>query len=235
MSRRVHDINRIGDAIDELLDRPRWSEHEFTFYQMLIKKVQQYREYLPKPIDPANPVKNIDDDVNEIAQNLKEQPWFKNSHNQGTLLGLITCMKIKKCLHHGNPRDLNYHYRLEIALGHTETLMLVMDVARDPRSSSSPPYHLRVYYETSGTRGHIAAFTPGNSKQKGHTLPEYVILERLLPRLARHEIICLAIEVLMYYDVDQVMAKLPMGNNYPITLSQLMDSITKTRPIELRI
>lgn len=218
------DINKISDAIDELLDRPKWSQREFAFYQMLIVKVKQYQNFLPKSIDPAHPIKNITDDIAEIMQNIREQTWFKSSHNQGTILDLIQNMTIPKCLHQGSPRDLNYHYRLVLAL--KPSISLVMDVARDSRSTSSPPHHLRLYYESGRNKGHIAAFTPGIGKKKGHTLPEYTILDRIFPSLKRHEIICLAIELLMYYDIDYVMSKLPIGNNYPITLTQLMNGIT---------
>jgi hypothetical protein len=85
------------------------------------------------------------------------------------------------------------------------------------------PYHFRVYYELDSNKGHIAAFTPGKTDK--HTLPEYDQLKKILPTLEKHEIICLAIELILYYDVDGIMSRLPIGNNYPISLFRLMEGI----------
>lgn len=224
----MSDINiiKVSDAIDDLLDRPQWTRREYAFYQMLIAKAKQYSIKAgarTAKSRPNGPVKDLSSDINDIHDNIQSQPWFQVSSNQGTILSLFNNMKLLECIHQGGPEAHNYHYRLDLLLGQRNGLHLIMDVARDPRTAARPPYHFRVYYELGSSKGHIAAYTPG--KSKGHHLPEYDHLTKLLPTLERHEIICLAIELVLYYDVDNVMSKLPLGNIYPVTLKQLMDGI----------
>lgn len=217
-------ISKVSDAIDSLLNRPCWTKKEVTFYRMLVSKVKEYSNKLPKPKE--SPLRDLSNDIKDIQGNIALQPWFKHSNNQGTITELFRHMKIAKCRHQGSPEAHNYRYRLELKLGNgtgRETPHLVMEVARDMHANTTLPYHFRVYYGTGANKGHIAAYTPG--KSKGHTLPEYDYLVRIFPSLERHEIICLAIELVLYYDVDSIMAKLPIGNNYPITLQQLMKGI----------
>lgn len=220
-------IIKVSDAIDGLLDRPHWTRREFAFYQMLVSKVKEYQNRLPKP-EPTStstaelqPLRDLSSDIADIYNNIAPQPWYMQSDNQGTITDLFRHMKIVECEHRGGPNAHNYRYKLDLKLN--DRTHLIMDTARDPRASSSPPYHFRVYYELNGNKGHIAAFTPG--KSKGHKLPEYDHLIRMFPSLKRYEIVCLAIELVLYYDVDGIMAKLPIGNSYPITLHQLLIGI----------
>jgi len=218
----MQDINiiKVSDAIDELLDKPKWSRKELSFYQMLLSKVRYYRNRLPNP-DPR-PVHDLSDDITDIHANIASQRWYQSSHNQGTISSLYGNISIKECIHQGGPSSHNYHYKLDLVL--RDQIHLVMEVMRDPRSAHVQPYHFRIYYEVQGgCKGHIAAYTPG--KTKGHTLPEYENLRRILPLMQKHEIVCLAIEMVLYYDVDHIMEKLPLGNSYPITIGQLMKGI----------
>lgn len=215
------DLLVISKAIDKLLDRPKWTRHELAFYQMLLSKVREYRDHLPRTNRAPKPIRDLSNDITDIRNNMTNQPWFRASNNQGSIMELYGSMKIVECKHQGGPEAHNYHYRLDLELH--GGIHLVMEVVRDARTSARPPYHFRVHYESHGVKGHIAAYTPG--KSKGHQLPEYDHLSRILPGLARHEIVCLAIELVIYYDVDNIMSKLPLGNSYPITLIQLMDAI----------
>jgi hypothetical protein len=215
------DIIEVSDAIDGLLDRPRWTRREFEFYQMLVSKVREYRSHLPS--QKKGPLKDLSSDIAEIYGNIKLQPWYQKSNNKGTIAGLFQNMKIVDCKHQGDPEAHNYHYRLDLLIRPENSIRLIMDVARDARSSDQYPYHFRIYYELGGNKGHITAYTPG--KSKCHTLPEYNHLSRIFPSLERHEIICLAIELVLYYDVDGLMGKLPIGNSYPVTLTKLMKGI----------
>lgn len=214
------DIIEVSDAIDGLLDRSKWTRHEFAFYHMLVSKVREYQSHLPIP--KTSPSIDLSFDIADIYDNIKLQRWYQKSNNQGTIYSLFQNMKIVDCKHQGGPEAHNYHYRLDLLL-RPENIHLIMDVARDARSSDQYPYHFRVYYELGGNKGHIAAYNPG--KTKCNTLPEYDHLTRILPSLERYEIICLAIELVMYYDVDEIMRKLPIGNSYPITLTKLMKGI----------
>lgn len=212
-------ITDISNAIDSLLDRSKWTHKELAFYQMLISKVRQYRDHLPQT--QPRPIRDLSDDIHDILGNIITQPWYQSSPNQGTITQLFSQMKVIECKHQGDLKAHNYQYKLVLKL--QDNLHLVMEVVRDPRVCSKPPYHFRIYFELGGVRGHIAAFTPG--KTKGHQLPEYDGLIKILPLLRKHEIVCLAIELVLYYDIDGIMAKLPLGNSYPITISQLMDGI----------
>jgi hypothetical protein len=129
-------------------------------------------------------------------------------------------MKIADCVHR-TAASSDYHYKLDLLL--QGDIHLVMECAVAPRTGVGTEYHFRVYYEHSGIKGHIAAFTPGARKM--HSLPEYNNIMKIFPTLERHEAICLALELVLYYDSDHVMVKLPLGNKYPITLPQLMDGI----------
>ena len=221
------DVVKVSDAIDKLLDRPHWSRKELVFYQMLISKVKQYQgrastgAATDSPSIHPRPVKDLSSDIRDIGHNISSQKWYKKSNNQGTISGLIQGMRLAECQHRGQPDSHDYHYRIDLVL--SNNVHLVMDIANDSRAILAPPYHFRVYFEYNSTKGHIAAYKPEGSK--GHTLPEYDSLTRMFSGLERHEIICLAIELVIYYDVDEIMVKMPIGNNYPITLAKLMKGI----------
>lgn len=187
------DIIKVSDAIDSLLDRPLWTRREFAFYDMLVSKVRQYRDRLPKAEAKAKAEgtprvpKDISGDISDIYNNIIVQPWYVRSNNQGTIAGLFQNTKILDCQHLDTD---NYHYRLELTLN--DRIHLIMEVARDARSKGKSCYHFRVYFEQDGSyKGHIAAFTPG--KSKGHVLPEYDQLTRMFPSLEKHEIIYIGV------------------------------------------
>lgn len=214
------DIIKVSDAIDELLNRTKWTRRELSFYHMLLSKVRHYRNRLPNA--PASPVRDLSGDTADIHANIVCQRWYQTSHNQGTISSLYGNMRIKECKHQGEPGARNYHYKLDLVL--QGRIHLIMEVMRDARSTVQYPYHFRIYYELQGgCKAHIAAYTPG--KTKGHSLPEYENLRNIFPSLQKHEIVCLAIEMVLYYDVDHIMEKLPLGNSYPITIGQLMKGI----------
>ena len=209
-------INNVRNTIDSLLDRAKWTAKEFDFYHMLVSKVKEYQEKGRDHLDnkAEQPLKDISEDVKEIYNNIIHQIWYKLSDNKGTLAKLLHNMKIVKCIHTNNVKPHNYHYILDILL--QDTIHLVINVARETEK-----YTFRVYYEYNGNIGHIAALIPGQAK----SLPEYNCIEKIFPTLKRHESICLALELVLYYDVDHIMMKLPIGNNYPITMHQLMSGI----------
>lgn len=208
----------ISDAIDKLLDRPKWSRKEYAFYEMLVDKV---RRYAPGPARPPvkpkpKPIKDTSSDIKDIYNNIQAQPWFTNSNNQGTISSIFHGMKVIDCKHrnqHGH-----YQYRLDLQLD--GGIKFVVNVVKQPNNSE---YAFRVYYERGSTKAHLTAYTPG--QKKAHTLPEYEYLVKIFPNLERHEIVCLAIELVAYYDVDNIIMSLPIGNNYPVTLEQLIDGI----------
>lgn len=225
----------IGDAIDKLLDRPKWTRKEYSFYEMLVDKVQRYA---PGPVRPPHrpstslkpvPIKDASADIMDIDNNIREQPWYENSNNQGTIASIFHGMKVLNCKHH--TQHGQYQYRLDLQL--SNGIKFIVNVVKQSKSrrpdtdtDTDTEYAFRAYYERagSGTKAHIAAYTPGHS-QKSHSLPEYDHLTRMFPTLERHEIVCLAIELIAYYDVDNVIMSLPIGNSYPVTLEQLINGI----------
>jgi hypothetical protein len=209
----MNELLVISDAIDNLLDRPKWSRKELAFYKMLISKVQEYRSHYDNKV----PVKDLSADIREIQNNIESQLWYTKSPNRGTISDLFSTMRIVECKHQGQPGRAGYQYKLDLELKYA--IHLVMEV-----SKSESGYYFRVYYQLHGNKGHIAAYSAGTSSSHMQ-LPEYDVLARILPNLLRYEIVCLAIELVLYYDVDGIMSTLQLGNNYPVTLPQLVDAI----------
>jgi len=211
-------MNRISDAIDELLDRPKWSAKEQRFYEMLVSKVHKYRRQgRPKPRGSASPPppslpppSSPSSDINDIMQNIKDQQWYKASHNQGTIANLVSQLKIVNCSYSPEP----YIYNLELGIGQCALLMSC--------KARGTLFDFSFYYQHGSVTAYIAR---SGADTDLAALPDYQALIRIFPTLTRYEIVCLSIEILLYYDVDHIMSTLPIGQRYPISLASLLNCV----------
>lgn len=218
-------IGQISLSIDKLLNVNKWSPKEHDFYQMLVHKVKEYQ-----PVDAVDalgagaaqiPQETQDqasiDDIKELTDNITNQAWFKGSSNQGSIITLLSSLKIVKCVEQGEPDTSSYTFFLWLEFCNNISLHITM-TGRSPRCS------LRIYFSRSGdSKAHIVAYF--HNSKKGHTLPEYNKLCKILPQLTRSEIVCLAGELLLYYDVHHIMRLIPIGKRYPITLPDLLSRV----------
>jgi hypothetical protein len=209
------DLDQISNSIDKLLNVNPWTRKERGFYSLLLSKIEKYQNIAADADAKTDAYSDINDVV-EIQHNIKEQTWFKSSTNKHVITALLDSLKIVKCIQRGQPLDKSYSFILVLEFQSDIHMHIAM-------IGCYPQCQFRVYFEGSGLKAFVAAYS--FDSKKGHTLPEYEKLCKLLPSLTRAEIVCFTSEILLYYDVHNVMKHIPMGNRYPVTFPKLLQKV----------
>lgn len=199
MSRAVN-IDQVKNSIHNYLDQ-HWSNNHMLFYQMLLDELKIFKQ-------KAHYFKEFREDTKEIALNMKEQPWFKYSRNKNTIINLIQFAVVEKIT--------NQHGLYNVLLKLNNNCWFEIEYYQKKKQIK-----YRVSFRDQVNHAYICYYN--NLKDNQHQLPDYIKVESMLPLLDRYDIIMLTNEIVMYYDIDNQLSKLPIGNKYPITLSLLAE------------
>lgn len=191
-------IKDISGAIDRLLKNDNWTQKHMDFYDMLCTKVNVYKTN-------ARRYNEFKDDVPNLIMNVKEQHWFrmKPSIEQSVVLDTIRNIRVKKI----NISDKSQSIVIDMPNDVTFTVKYI-----------ATPLSCNISFSRNNITGYAVRY--GNNI--GYLrLPEYEKLEEVLPTLKRSDIIHIANELIIYYDTKKLICKVPIGNDYPVTLKQL--------------
>lgn len=203
-------IDQIDESIANLMKREPWTEKQEKFYTMLAKHVVQFRQRYKMRIQ-------YKDDYKEINKNIKEQVWFQNlpAQRQSLICNHLKTLSVSEVQIHDAGNSKQYRYKLHVTIGDKAQLhILVVHTSRG--------------YSIKATDGSKHGYIMHHGD---HELPEYDKLKALpiLSQLNKAEMICFITEIVVYYDMDNVIRQLHVGARYPVTLCELVAKIEETQ------
>ena len=208
MSREVN-TEHVRCSIENFLEQDKWNNNHLQFYEMLIDVARKYNK-------KAHHYKNFTNDNSDIINNIREQPWFSLSKNQELIITLLKNMYVESI-------TTNPAYTVRLKLGNNLWFMIEY-LNRQHRGCKEIKYRVSLC-DNMDKHAYICYYS--SKSQKSRKLPEYEGLEKYLPELSRYDIIMLANELIIYYDCDHSLTKIPIGHDYPLTLGKLALEIIK--------
>jgi hypothetical protein len=206
-------LSKIDSSIDKLLDKQvSWTCKESEFYDMLIKKIEKYKEknqwYKQSSID--KPI---------ILSNIKQQKWLEKSRHNSSIQRMIEHMDIIECSFINKSTETKL--RLNILFADRGFSFHI----KYQRNMKGLKYY--IYFESIKTKNRGYVTYLNSDKEMHKKLPEYPeILGVVGHKLDRFDIVHLSSEIMHYYDAGKEITKAYMGDDYEISLSYLADHVS---------
>ena len=215
----AYNITEISQSIDNLLSHP-WDNQECKFYQMLVEKVALNKQKYVNFITYRN-------DSSELYDSIVAQKWYSKSQHKKQIESMIVSVTVNSLVETGKTsRGSSYKYHLDLNLKtcanhrRTDNKWVRLVVKYNQETDVFVIYISRS--TDTGSKDTCAYIANANDYEI--KLPDYGNLAHYIP-LPKHEIICLITEIVIYYDVHQVIRHLPIGQQYPVSLAQLLNKI----------
>jgi len=202
MSRTVN-TEQVEQSIDDFLSQEIWNDNHLKFYEMLLRTAKKYSKN-------AYSYKNYSNDNRDIINNIQEQPWFQISKNQPKILHLLKNMHVQNI-----ETDPAYVVRLNF----NNNLWFVIEYLDRQRKGKREVKYRVSFCDNMDDHAYICYYSSQHLRSR--KLPEYERLEQYLTGLTRYDIIMLSNELVIYYDCDHHLSKIPMGHDYPLPLKKL--------------
>ena len=206
-------LAKIEDNIDMLLDKQvSWTNKEADFYQMLVSKLEKYKDkytwYKQSIID--KPI---------ILSNIRKQKWLEKSRHKSSILRMIEHMDIIQCSFVNKSSETRLKLNILFAdRGFTFHI-------KYHRNITGLKYY--IYFESirDKSRGYVTYLN--SDKPDNRKLPEYPEIQKVVRhKLDRFDIVHLSSEIMHYYDSTKEMSRAYMGDNYETSLSYLADHVS---------
>lgn len=232
-------LSKISNNLDKLLDVPRWSNKELSYYNMLKTKVEKY-EYKIKLME-------LDEDTKKIKANISEQEWFRDSIHTSIINAYLDEMQIEHYSYDEQTIDSSgTQFLIEsnlIVRFPKSKYRLIMYFFIDPNQKievkGSTMKHIKkieqsvtkfyAYVEDYNkiNRSYIAYYDNEDVMGMNETikLPELSQLLQIVKvgsPVSKLDLLRMFVEIILFYDESEKINRCFIGVNYPLTISHFL-------------
>lgn len=236
-------LDAVSSHLDKLLDVPRWSEKELSYYKMLKSKVEKYQYKIR--------LMELDDDTKQIKANIREQDWFRDSIHTTVINGYLDEMEIEHYSYDEQPIDNTSNQMLVesnlIVRFPRSKFRLIIYFFVDPNQKidvkGSTMKHIKTskqsltkfyaYVEDYNklNRSYIAYYDNEDSMGMNETikLPDLTQLLQIVKvgtPVSKLDLLRMFVEIILFYDESGKINRCFIGVNYPLTISHFLRDFT---------